>query len=137
MASGTVKWFNDASDYGFIVPDEIGGDLYVRGSNVDAEMGTRLTEGDRVEFRARVAGMGPEAIEVLPLRARQDLRCACGYGIVASGPLPACPMCGASAWEEGAQGSSAADAVRWEAEGEEHLRALRRRTRRGALRFVS
>jgi cold shock CspA family protein len=84
MASGTVKWFTDASDYGFVVPDEIGGDLCARGSNVDAAMGTRLTEGDRAEFRARVAGMRPEAIEVLPLRARQDLRCACGYGIVAS-----------------------------------------------------
>jgi cold shock CspA family protein len=103
VASGTVEWFTDASDYGFVVPDEIGGDLCTRGSNVDATIGTRLTEGDRAEFQARVAGMGPEAIEVLPLRARQDLRCACGYGIVASGPLPACPMCGASAWEESAQ----------------------------------
>jgi cold shock CspA family protein len=98
MASGTVEWFTDASEYDFVVSDEIGGDLCARGSNVDAAMGTRLTEGDRAEFQARVAGMRPEAIEVLPLRARQDLRCACGYGIVASGPLPACPMCGTSAW---------------------------------------
>jgi len=67
MANGTVKWFNDASDYGFIVPDEAGGDLYVRGDNVVAESGTTLTAGGRVEFEARIAGMGPEAIHVLRL----------------------------------------------------------------------
>ena len=35
--------------------------------------------------------------------SRADLRCGCGYGIVAGTPLPACPMCGASAWEERAR----------------------------------
>ena len=99
MASGTVKWFNDASDYGFIVRDDDAAELYVRGSSIDAEAGTRLTAGDKVEFEERVAGMGPEAIAVLPVQLRADLRCGCGYGIVAGGPLPACPMCGASAWE--------------------------------------
>lgn len=111
MASGTVKWFNEASDYGFIVPDEAGKDLYVRGGNIDPDLGAMLIAGDRVEFRTRIAGMGPEAIDVLPARAieivepdaacaRQELRCRCGYGIVAGAPLPTCPMCGASAWAE-------------------------------------
>ena len=99
MASGTVKWFNDASDYGFIVRDDDAEELYVRGSSIDAEGGTRLTAGDRVEFEERVAGMGPEAIAVSPVHLRADLRCACGYGIVVGGGLPECPMCGASAWK--------------------------------------
>ena len=85
MASGTVKWFNDASDYGFIVRDDDAAELYVRGSSIDAEAGTRLTAGDKVEFEERVAGMGPEAIAVLPVQLRADLRCGCGYGIVAGG----------------------------------------------------
>ena len=59
MASGTVEWFTDASEYDFVVSDEIGGDLCARGSNVDAAMGTRLTEGDRAEFQARVGAWRP------------------------------------------------------------------------------
>jgi hypothetical protein len=33
---------------------------------------------------------------------RSDYRCTvCGYGVVRSGPLPACPMCGSSSWAAG------------------------------------
>jgi CspA family cold shock protein len=66
MAAGTVKWFNEASDYGFIVPDEGSKDLYVRGSSIVGPSGAMLSTGERVEFESRVAGMGPEAIAVLP-----------------------------------------------------------------------
>jgi cold shock protein len=73
MAAGTVMWFNDASDYGFIVPDEGGKDLYVRGGNVVGAVGTRLSAGERVEFESRVAGMGPEAIAVHRLAVEPTL----------------------------------------------------------------
>ena len=67
MAAGTVKWFNEVSGYGFIAPDEGGNDLYVRtGSLIGAGLVT-LSAGERVEFEARAAGMGPEAISVLRL----------------------------------------------------------------------
>jgi CspA family cold shock protein len=65
MAAGTVKWFNETSGYGFIAPDAGGGDLYVRTHSItDADRPT-LSSGDRVEFDSRVAGMGPEAIDVV------------------------------------------------------------------------
>jgi CspA family cold shock protein len=73
MAAGTVKWFNEASGYGFIVPDEGGQNLYVRAGNVVGADDERLSAGERVEFESRVAGMGPEAIAVLRLAAAPAL----------------------------------------------------------------
>jgi len=74
MAIGTVKWFNDASGYGFIAPDNSGPDLYVRTSSIaDAGLAT-LQAGERVEFEPRVAGMGPEAVGVLRLSPEPQRR---------------------------------------------------------------
>jgi cold shock protein len=73
MAAGTVKWFNEASGYGFIVPDEGGQDLYVRAGNIAGAGHAMLSVGGRVEFESRVAGMGPEAIDVVPLALEPKL----------------------------------------------------------------
>jgi CspA family cold shock protein len=67
MSSGLVKWFNDASGYGFIVPDEGGSELFVRQTSLSGDIRATLSEGTRVEFERREGGMGPEAIDVLPL----------------------------------------------------------------------
>jgi len=67
MATGLVKWFNDASGYGFIVSDEGGKDLWVHRRSIVGDVRTTLTEGERVDFEPREGGMGPEAINVLPL----------------------------------------------------------------------
>jgi cold shock protein len=72
LASGTVKWFNEANGYGFIVADEGGADLFVhRGSIAGSDWRNRtLLEGARVGFDLREGGMGPEAVRVLPLAAK-------------------------------------------------------------------
>lgn len=50
MATGTVKWFNGQKGFGFIQPDEGGGDVFVHISAVErAGLGT-LHEGQKVSF---------------------------------------------------------------------------------------
>ncbi len=67
MATGTVKWFNDAKGYGFIAPDEGSKDLFVHFSNIAGEGFKSLSEGSRVEYEAREGTKGPEATNVVML----------------------------------------------------------------------
>jgi CspA family cold shock protein len=67
MATGTVKWFNDAKGYGFIAPDEGSKDLFVHHSSISGEGFKSLVEGSKVEFEAREGSKGPEAANVVPL----------------------------------------------------------------------
>ena len=50
MATGIVKWFNDAKGYGFITPDEKGEDLFAHFSAIKMEGFKSLKEGQRVSF---------------------------------------------------------------------------------------
>ena len=64
MATGTVKWFNDAKGYGFITPEDGGKDLFVHHSNIAGEGFKSLSEGARVQFEQREGEKGPEATNV-------------------------------------------------------------------------
>ena len=64
MATGTVKWFNDAKGYGFITPEDGDKDLFVHHSNIAGEGFKTLAEGAKVEFEAREGAKGPEATNV-------------------------------------------------------------------------
>jgi len=65
MATGTVKWFNDAKGYGFITPDEGGKDIFVHFSAIQSDGFKTLTEGAKVEFEASEGQKGPEARNVV------------------------------------------------------------------------
>ncbi len=64
MATGSVKWFNDAKGYGFI-SQEGGPDVFVHFSSIRAEGFKSLQEGDRVEFEITQGSKGPQASNVV------------------------------------------------------------------------
>jgi CspA family cold shock protein len=64
MATGTVKWFNDAKGYGFITPQEGEKDLFVHHSAIAGDGSKSLAEGAKVEFDPREGAKGPEATNV-------------------------------------------------------------------------
>jgi cold shock protein len=66
MATGTVKWFNDAKGYGFITPEDGSKDLFVHHSSIEGEGFKSLQEGAAVSFEARAGAKGPEAVSVRP-----------------------------------------------------------------------
>ena len=50
MATGTVKWFNNAKGYGFILPDGGGEDLFAHFSAIHMDGYKTLRAGDPVEY---------------------------------------------------------------------------------------
>ena len=66
MATGTVKWFNDAKGYGFIT-QEGGEDVFVHYSAIQAQGFKSLAEGDRVEFEVTRGPKGLQAENVTSL----------------------------------------------------------------------
>jgi CspA family cold shock protein len=65
MATGTVKWFDDAKGYGFITPDDGGKDLFVHHTGIAGEGFKTLAEGAKVEFVPEQGQKGPQATNVV------------------------------------------------------------------------
>ena len=67
MATGTVKWFNDAKGYGFITPDDGSEDLFAHFSAIQMDGYKSLNEGQAVEFEVRKGPKGLQAENVTGL----------------------------------------------------------------------
>jgi CspA family cold shock protein len=65
MATGKVKWFNEAKGYGFIEPDGGGRDVFVHYSAIQGEGYKTLSEGQLVDFEVIQGEKGPQASNVV------------------------------------------------------------------------
>ena len=61
MATGTVKWFNDAKGYGFITPDGGSEDLCTHFSAINMQGFKTLKEGQKVSFDVVQGPKGKQA----------------------------------------------------------------------------
>jgi CspA family cold shock protein len=64
MATGTVKWFNDAKGFGFATQDGGGPDVFVHFRSIQGQGFKSLQEGARVEYEVREGDKGPQAENV-------------------------------------------------------------------------
>ena len=64
MATGTVKWFNDAKGFGFITPDDGGEDLFAHFSAIKMEGFKSLKEGQKVAFEVVSGPKGKQAANI-------------------------------------------------------------------------
>ncbi|MFK7913627.1 MAG: cold shock domain-containing protein CspD [Pseudomonadales bacterium] len=64
MATGKVKWFNNAKGYGFILPDEGGEDLFAHYSSIQMEGYKTLKAGQPVSFNVIEGPKGNHAVDI-------------------------------------------------------------------------
>ncbi len=66
MTTGTVKWFNDAKGYGFIVSETGGEDIFCHHSCIQMDGFRTLAEGQKVQFDLTQGPKGLQAQNVRP-----------------------------------------------------------------------
>ena len=64
MASGTVKWFNEAKGFGFISQEGSSDDVFVHFSAIAGDGFKTLAEGEAVEFEVTQGPKGLQASNV-------------------------------------------------------------------------
>jgi CspA family cold shock protein len=64
MATGIVKWFNNAKGFGFILPDNGGDDLFAHYSSIEMEGYKTLKAGQAVSFDTIDGDKGSHATNI-------------------------------------------------------------------------
>lgn len=67
MATGIVKWFNDAKGFGFITPEGGGADLFAHFSAIQSSGFKTLQENQKVEFDVVSGPKGLQAANIKPI----------------------------------------------------------------------
>ena len=66
MATGTVKWFNNAKGFGFICPNDGEGDIFAHYSTIQMEGYRTLKAGQKVTYEAQEGPKGFHASQIVP-----------------------------------------------------------------------
>ncbi len=66
MPTGTVKWFNNAKGFGFILPEGGGSDLFAHYSSIEMEGYRTLKAGQTVDFDIEEGDKGLHASHIRP-----------------------------------------------------------------------
>ncbi|RJQ81151.1 MAG: cold-shock protein [Desulfobacteraceae bacterium] len=64
MATGTVKWFNDAKGFGFVTPDDGSTDIFAHYSAINMSGFKSLQEGQKVIFDIVQGPKGKQASNI-------------------------------------------------------------------------
>jgi len=67
MATGTVKWFNNAKGFGFICPDSGGEDIFAHYSVIEMEGYRTLKAGQEVSYELQSGPKGAHAEKISPV----------------------------------------------------------------------
>ena len=63
--NATVKWFNDVKGFGFLIPDDGKGDVFVHQTAILSEGHRTLTEGQQVTCDVEMGSKGRNAKNVM------------------------------------------------------------------------
>lgn len=72
MHTGTVKWFNNAKGYGFILSDQVGGDIFAHFSCIEMDGYKTLKAGQAVQFETEQGAKGLHATKIQALKTTQQ-----------------------------------------------------------------
>ncbi|MEP0072909.1 MAG: cold shock domain-containing protein [Marinomonas sp.] len=72
MHQGSVKWFNNAKGYGFIVSEDFDEDLFIHYSAINVEGYKTLKAGQTVTFSVEPGERGLHAIEINPVISQAE-----------------------------------------------------------------
>lgn len=67
MAIGTVKWFNNAKGYGFILSEDGGEDLFAHYSSIHMDGYKTLKSGQKVSYDLIQGPKGMHATNIAPV----------------------------------------------------------------------
>lgn len=64
---GTIKWFSNAKGFGFILPSNGEGDIFVHYSSINVEGYKTLKAGQKVSYETERGEKGLHAVNITPV----------------------------------------------------------------------